>query len=81
MGRTWIGDWLDARDLRRAIDLRVRLGARGWLASWRDLGPGRWAARLSAPGFPVTIERPGRSRLAALRRAEGALAELIANVD
>jgi hypothetical protein len=71
----WLVDRLDERGARR---LRHVLGQDRWLVSWERADDGRWRARLSCPVLITTLERTGRSRTEAIRRATRALAHLLA---
>jgi hypothetical protein len=71
---------LEEIDEERARRLRQAYGQRHWLVSWQPAGDGSWLARLSGPGVLETVERTGRSRLAAIEEAALAFrAELAAN--
>jgi hypothetical protein len=61
---------LDEIDEERAKHLRIAFGQKRWLLSWSRADSGLWAARLSAPDHPETVEREGRTRLDAIERAE-----------
>jgi hypothetical protein len=65
-------DYADLLDEHRAGRFRESLGRRGLILSW--VGPhagsaNPWLARLSGPELPLTVERRGRSRCEAIRRA------------
>jgi hypothetical protein len=64
---------LDRFDESLARRQRVALGRRRLVLSWHPEPGGGWRARLSGPATVVTIERPARSRLAAIERAARAL--------
>jgi hypothetical protein len=72
---------LDAWDDREARLLRAELGGHRWLVSWTRRDDGRWLARVSCPSLPTTVERDGRSRCRAIRRAEAALHRLLGPDD
>jgi hypothetical protein len=73
-----LGDLLDEWRARRA---RRLLGEERWIVSWaRDESDARkWRARLSCSRFPLTLERRGRTRLEAIRKAAEALGSILAS--
>lgn len=71
----------DHFDERRARRLRRAFGARGWLLSWDRSARGGWLARLSCRELPLTVERRGASRAAAIRRAEAVLGLILSATE
>ena len=67
---------LDELDEDRAKGLREVYGLSRWVLSWMVEG-GAWMARISGPGYPDTIERTGRTRVAAIKKAAAALKEVL----
>jgi hypothetical protein len=75
----WLRWGFDRFDEAAARRLRRRLGRDGQLVSWqrRPGHGGDWVARLSGPALPLTVERRGRTRRQAIRRAGQAWAFLV----
>jgi hypothetical protein len=69
-------DRLDEEHARRQ---RRRLGRKRWIVSWArvETPEPSWRARLSCPELPLTVERRGPSRGAAIGRAVEALTQML----
>ncbi len=71
----------DRLDDRRAQRCRYDFGTHRWLVSWAPADGRKWLARLSAPEHPETIERFGKTRVAAIQAAAKVLRRAIAPIE